>query len=115
VKSAEPARWPGGPGICEKENLPSHANAKAASSFHTRNDPSLSVSRQWECPHCGGVHYLSHPGGDDEVSGPLPKKHGFPFVRWDHWNRVWGSKPVQSDMPQRKLAPKPPKPEGGLF
>lgn len=81
----DPPRWPGGPEICTKENLPAFKDAAALAAFTERN--SGSVLKKWECLHCGCLHaeFKRHPpggttSGSERSCEPLPKRL---FIRQD--------------------------------
>ena len=68
--------------ICLDSNLPCFKDWEAAKVFHVANGGSwLGIVKQWRCTSCGGVHYEVVPVGDHAVSGSLPKRANFPFLR----------------------------------
>lgn len=53
----EPARWLGGPTICQASNLPAFDSPKAAADFRDANCPGGTVVAQWTCTACGKTHF----------------------------------------------------------
>lgn len=130
----DPPRWPGGPEICEAENLPAFPDLAAAHAFHRARNRSGSVVNMrgdpWLCGHCGRWHYQSDHAGSHGYadgsgrSGLLPR--GFvPFRRAPMRPSAFeGREPAlprqaeplkRVDLPRRKTLSSSAKREGTLF
>ena len=81
VNAFAPARWPGGPHICEFENLPAFATAKELHAFDAGCDANH-ILCAWECQACHEWHAtyeMRAPSGATSGSGrqhqptPLPR------------------------------------------
>jgi len=63
----EPARWPGGPIICLKENLPAFTSKEAALDYHrgpNKTNPQYEVrliKKIGKCGFCGWWHMVIKP------------------------------------------------------
>lgn len=98
----EPPRWPGGPPICERENLPGFESKAAALGFN-RALVEIEVA-PWQCEACGLWHYRSrHVGFSTDGSKPSPRlPNGWvPFMRA---NRP--RPPRQGELPEQARAAK---------
>lgn len=56
-RELEAPRWPGGPPICGRENLPTFATPDDLIAFQQKTNPGGSIKRMWTCPACEGWHY----------------------------------------------------------
>lgn len=100
MKNLDKPRWPGGPMICQKENLPAFVSAAALAEFHEANAPGVKVIKKaWLCDHCEGWHHFAgeappagatsgnsrpgwnEPDGAKNESGWKPWSKKGPFLR----------------------------------
>ena len=51
-----PPRWPGGPPMCAKVNLPAFETEALLLAFLMRNGPRCSVEEIYQCPFCDLWH-----------------------------------------------------------
>ncbi len=76
----EPARWPGGPEICEMTNLPSFPNEHAMKQYQAAL--MSKVVKEWRCVNCGEWHYLTDSRGPgDQMRSSSVKTPGKGFRR----------------------------------
>jgi len=52
----DPPRWPNGPRICEKANLPAFETVAQVDAFYETNCPGHSIVARWRCRECGLIH-----------------------------------------------------------
>lgn len=72
----DPPRWPGGPHICIKENLPAFATKELLFKELERFSPGVHIDRIGKCSVCGEWHAATtarEPGGNSSGSGRYNK------------------------------------------
>lgn len=109
----DPPRWPGGPEICTKENLPAFKTKDAMGEYMDKI--ATSAEKKWHCDFCGCHHFKASPKVDSngQRSGDYPTKNFRPFMRDSTRNlshKHHEEKKTDFELPkQERPDPPPPK------
>lgn len=104
-----PPRWPGGPPVCSRENLPALEGDKGVRDYIAARCFGASVRRVWDCPACGFKHFEAKhfsPSGDNGGHGRTsvyPRTPFKPFRRQAMRDAAFAAEP---DLPVREVPEK---------